>query len=155
MENWIKNLVHQEDRMEKSGQVFSSPSEAHSPEELEEHSIEFLRQMRTAFTQSISFFNQLKGYNGSIRIYGIANKKGDFMLFRNGYKLIFTMKEAGLIAVHFAHSETFLPEKPAADYIKGVWKPYGELEWTSRGQSIRIDFLIRYYMTLFVKQSIR
>lgn len=158
-QNWIKNLVREEDQMESTGQISILQSKF-SNEELQEHTIEFLKQLRTAFTQSISFFNQLKGYNGSIRIYGIADTDSDFMLFRNGYKLIFFMKQAGLIGIRFAHTEAMLPgqEEPPprpTDFIKGVWKPYGELQWTNNDQPIRIDFLVRYYTTLFVKQSIR
>ena len=160
MENWIRNLVREEEQMETMGQVSLAQKAAHpSNEELEEHTIEFLRQLREAFTQSISIFNQMKGYSSSIRIYGITDSQSDFMLFRNGYKLTFTMKEPGFIAIRFCHAEALLPgqeENPRpADYLKGVWRPYGELEWTSADQPIKIDFLIRYYTRLFVKQSVR
>ena len=156
---WIKNLAHYEDRMESLGQAESSSASLASDEELEEHTVEFLRQIRTAFTQNVSFFNQIKGYVGGIRIYGITDTKGDFMLFRNGYKLVFLMKQPGLIAVRFSHSESLLPGQEGKshplDFIKGEWRAYGELEWTNNNQPLRIDYLIRYYMTRFVKQSIR
>ena len=34
-------------------------------------------------------------------IYGIANTHADFMLFRNGFKLIFSLKEPGAVSVRF------------------------------------------------------
>lgn len=161
--NWIKSLVHQENQLENTGEVslqsFKSTTTG-SEEELKEHSVEFLKQMRLAFTQSVSFFNQLKGYMGTIRIYGITGAEGDFMLFRNGYKLIFSLKSPGIISIRFLNIESLVPNKEdtvssPADYLKGVWGSFGELKWTHNNQPIRLDFLIRHYMTHFVKQSIR
>ncbi len=161
-QNWIKNLARQEDKMESSGEVnfqsFTSTTTG-TKEELEEQSIEFLKQMRMALTQSVSFFNQLKGYMGTIRIYGITGTAGDFMLFRNGYKLIFSMKSPGIISIRFLNMESLVPGKetsaPPADYLKGIWGSFGELKWLHNNQPVKIDFLVRYYITHFVKQSIR
>ena len=158
MESWIKRLAYQEDQMEHSGQIPLPKDFTPSKEELEEHTIEFLKQLRLAFTQSISLFNQLKGYTSSIRIYGITDTKGDFMLFRNGFKLVFSMKQAGLIVIRLSQAASTLDQTQAvqpANYIKGVWKPFGELQWTNNDQPIRIDYLVRYYTTVFVQQSMR
>ena len=62
--NWVKTLVHQEEQVEKTGKISTTNPFAPSKEELQEHTVEFLKQLRTAFTQHISFFNQLKGYMG-------------------------------------------------------------------------------------------
>ena len=158
-QNWIKTLVQQESQMENSGQVYMHPN-AVDPEDLTEHTLEFLKQLRLAFTHSVSFFNQLKGYAGSIRIYGITGTDGDFMLFRNGYKLIFSMKDPGLIRIYFASAQNNLPGQDisthkTADYLKGSWGAFGELKWTHNNNPIRIDFMTRHYMTYFVKHSIR
>ena len=161
MENWIKNLVQQENKMEASGQMSFQSAIQPSEEDLKEHTIEFLKQLRTAFTQNISVFNQLKGYMGSIRIYGIIETESDFMLFRNGYKLVFFMKGPGLIAIRFSNSENSLPGQDShsthqpCDYLKGTWGSFGELKWTHNNQPIRIDYLVRFYITHFVKQSVR
>ena len=157
--NWVKTLVHQEEQMEKTGKISTASPFAPSQEELQEHTAEFLKQLRTAFTQHISFFNQLKGYMGSIRIYGITGTLADFMLFRNGYKMIFSMKEAGWIAIRFSNMDALLPgqeeQNRPSDHLKGVWGAFGELKWTHQGKDIRMDYLIRHYMTHFVKQSLR
>lgn len=158
---WIQRLAHQEDKLETKGEVSFQTFPSTSNEELEEHTVEFLKQLRVGFTQSVSLFNQMKGYIGSIRIYGISNTESDFMLFRNGYKLIFSMKGPGLIAIRFLNTQDVLPRSdseqtpPAAQYVKGVWGAFGEMKWTHNEQAIKIDYLIRYFMTHFVKQSIR
>jgi len=161
--NWIKNLAQQEDRMESTGVVhFQSPDPIQgTQEELKEHSIEFLKQLRVAFTQNVSVFNQIKSYVGTIRIYGINDTPADFMLFRNGYKLVFSMKTPGSICIRFLNIDSLVPNdkkdssSPMIDYLDGVWGPFGELKWAHKNRPLQIDFLIRYYMTLFVKNSIR
>ncbi len=159
--SWIRSLVRLEQNMEASGQI-SLPEMSPSTEQLAEHTIEFMRQLRTAFTTSCAVFNHMKGFLGSLRIYGIAGTEADFMLFRNGHKLIFSVKEPGLICVRMSFNDQLLNTKKddshqqqPADFIKGEWGPFNELKWEYNGRSINIDYLIRYYMTGFVKNSVK
>ena len=157
--HWIKNLAYQEDQMEKKGEVAfrTSSKKDISTEEFKLQTNEFLKQLRTAFAQHIAYFNQLKGYLGSIRIYGIAQTQADFMLFRGGCKLVFSMKEAGLIAIRFSNADdiTYSQKTPIPmDYIKATEAPFGEIKWTYNDHDIKVNYLIRYYLTQFVKQSI-
>ncbi len=158
--DWIKDLVRREQDMEATGQI-SLPETSPSKEHLAEHTFEFMRQLRRAFTADSAVFNHLKGFLGSLRIYGIANTQADFMLFRHGHKLIFSVKEPGLISVRMKFNNQLLnnnsnvqTEEPA-DFIKGEWGPFNELKWSYNDQTINIDYLIRYYMTLFVKNSVK
>ena len=149
--------------MEATGQI-SLPGAGPSKEELTEHTLEFMRQLRTAFTANSAVFNHLKGFLGSLRIYGIANTQADFMLFRHGHKLIFSVREPGIISVRMKFNDRILgtggtgkdatAEEPA-DFIKSAWGPFNELQWTYNNQKINIDYLIRYYMTIFVKSSVK
>lgn len=155
---WIKELVRLEQNMETAGEI-SLPEAQPSKEQLEEHTIEFMRQLRTAFTAHTAVFNHMKGFLGSLRIYGIADTQADFMLFRHGHKLVFSVREPGLIAVRMKFNDQLLnnktPEEEPSDFIKGEWGPFNELKWTYNDQKINIDYLIRYYMTVFVKTSVK
>lgn len=160
--SWIKDLVLAEQQMEDSGVV--DMSAGFDPErELLDASYEFLLDMKTSFVEASSTFNQYKGSSlGTIKIYGIAKTKADFMLFRNGYKLVFSLKQPGLITVSFGSSmpqfvpgtsATEAPTPGLVDHLEARWGAYGELMWTSNNLPIRLDFLVRYYMTRFVKES--
>lgn len=161
--NWIKDLVLAEQQMEDSGVV--DMSAGFDPEkELEESTAEFMVDLKTAFIEAAAAFNQLKGSSvGTIKIYGISKKKSDFMLFRNGYKLIFSLKSPGVIAVSFgATAPVFVPGSTAAesghglgiiDTLKARWGAYGELSWTSNDLPLNLDYLVRYYMSRFVRES--
>ena len=97
--DWIKELVLAEQQMEDTGTINLS---AVSPDaHLEEQTLEFIRDIKAGFVEATAAFNQLKcSVVGTLKIYGISNTKADFMLFRNGYKLIFSIKRAGEVEVY-------------------------------------------------------
>ncbi|MCB0349596.1 MAG: hypothetical protein KDD38_00335 [Bdellovibrionales bacterium] len=158
--DWIKELVLTEQQMEESGVVNLSSvnPEAH----LEEQTLEFMRDIKAGFIEASATFNQYKGSAlGTLKIYGISNTKADFMLFRNGYKLIFSMKRPGeieiynsLMSSHFLGASAEQEVKPTdKDSIRASWGAYGELQWQNRNLPVKIDFLIRHYLTRFVRES--
>jgi hypothetical protein len=156
---WIKDLVLAEQQMEESGVInlASLDAEAH----LEEQTVEFLRDIKAAMIEASATFNQLKASSvGTLKIYGISNTKADFMLFRNGYKLIFSMRRAGEIEVyhslltsHFLNPVETEPKGPEKDIIRAQWGAYGEMQWHHKNLPVRLDFLIRHYITRFIRES--
>ena len=160
--NWIKDLVVAEQQMEDTGMVDMTAG-FDPASELEMATIEFLQDMKAAFIESSATFNQLKGSAvGTIKIYGISKTQADFMLFRNGHKLIFSLHQPGAITISFNSAAAhFVPgqnaaDQPlpgAADIIKAQWGAYGELKWTSSDLEVNLDYLVRYYMVRFVKES--
>lgn len=159
--SWIKELVAAERQMEESGLVdMEAGFDTHR--QLEESTLEFLNDLKAAFVEAASAFNQLKGANvGQLRIYGIAKTKGDFMLFRNGYKLIFSLRQPGLISVSTASATShFVPGTPkieddSRDILHAAWGAFGQLVWTYNDHPIQLDYLVRYYLSRFVKDSAR
>ncbi len=160
--NWIRELVTAEQQMEESGLVdMEAGFDAHR--RLEENTLEFLTDLKAAFVEAAAAFNQLKGSTvGNIRLYGIAKTKGDFMLFRNGYKLIFSLRQPGLVTVahasaatHFVPGSTKGDEGGERDLLHAAWGAFGQLVWTYNDHPIQLDYLVRYYMSRFVKDSAR
>lgn len=161
---WIKDLVRAEQKMEESGVVDFSAG--FDPQQLlVSESIDFLNILKNAFIEAASSFNQLKGSSvGRIKIYGISNTHADFMLFRNGFKLIFSLKEPGVIGIRFHYVGATFVQVPAAsdngqktptdeDLLFARWGAFGDLVWTYQEQPVKIDFLVRYYMTRFIRES--
>lgn len=160
---WIKDLVLAEREMEERG-VIDFDAGFDPERNLEIETLEFLQILKEVFVEEAATFNQLKGSSlGSVKIYGISKTQADFMLFRNGHKLIFSMKIPGAIGVYFHHTgSTFVPGgvstlNPDASkeehILKAKWGAYGDLTWFYGEQEIRIDYLVRYYMTRFIKES--
>ena len=164
---WIKELVRAEQRMEESGVIEFGP--AFDPAQiLLSESVAFMNEMKIAFVDAASAFNQLKGSSlGRVKIYGIANTHADFMLFRNGFKLIFALREPGAVSVRFHYvGAGFQPAgavvTPGAgavshsgeeDLLIARWGAFGDLNWTFQEQPIKTDYLVRYYLTRFIRES--
>ena len=162
--SWIKDLVRAEQRMEESGIVDFGAG--FDPQQLlVSESIGFLNDLKSAFVEASSTFNQLKGSAvGRVKIYGINNTQADFMLFRNGYKLIFALKEPGNIGIRFNYVGANFVTMPAAsddgqkvptdeDLIQARWGAFGDLIWTYNEQAIKADYLVRYYLSRFIRES--
>ncbi len=163
--SWIKDLVRAEQKMEESGVVdygFGFDPQAL----LLSESTEFLETLKAAFIESSSSFNQLKASTvGRVKIYGISNSVADFMLFRNGFKLIFALKEPGVISIRFHFVGAGFVQMPAAtdngakipsgeeDHLIARWGAFGDLVWTYQEQNVKADYLVRYYMTRFIRES--
>lgn len=163
--SWIKDLVRAEQKMEESGVV--DYGFGFDPQKLLlAESIEFLESLKSAFIESSSSFNQLKASTvGRVKIYGISNSQADFMLFRNGFKLIFALKEPGVIGIRFHYVGAGFVQMPAAsdngakvpsgeeDHLIARWGAFGDLIWTYQEQVVKPDYLVRYYMTRFIRES--
>ena len=158
--DWIKDLVLAEQKMEDSGLV--DLSSVNPDAQLEEQTLELLAQIKTAMIEGSSAFNQMKGSTvGTLKIYGISNTKADFMLFRNGYKLIFSMKRAGeieiydtLLTTHYlASTEEAQSRSTEKDVLRAHWGAFGEVQWHHKSLPVKLDFLVRHYMTKFIRES--
>lgn len=167
--SWIKDLVKAEQQMEESGLV--DMSFGFDPERvLVTETIQFLLGLKTEFVDSSSTFNELKpSALGRIKIYGIAKTHADFMLFRNGFKMIFAMKAPGQISVRFNFIGTNYIPTPGAtnaesagaananvmeeNVVEARWAAFEELVWMYKGQTVKLEFMVRHYMTQFIRES--
>ena len=163
---WVKDLVRAEEQMEETGIVDLSIG-FDNERTLAKESLELLQVLKNEFIEASTAFNELKASAlGRIKIYGIAKTQADFMLFRNGFKMIFSLVEPGQISIRFNFmgpgfsSPSPLPTLGAAAQPlmeehnlvarKGA---FGESVWKFNDQEIRIDSVVRYHMTLFIRES--
>lgn len=166
--SWIKELVKAEHQMEESGLVEMSYNV--DRDRLLTHStLQFLLSLKNDFVDSANAFNELKTSPvGRIKVYGIAKTHADFMLFRNGFKMIFTLKAPGQIGIRFNFIGTQMMAGPGAvensqsvknlmdeHLIEAQWGPFDEIIWTFKGQTFNQESMVRHYMTLFIKESAR
>jgi len=159
--DWIKELVESERQMEETGMVDLSAI-TDDGKRLAQMTQDFLREIKELFADFASAFNSMKNTPlGSVKIYGISNTPADFMLFRNGYKLLFTALAPGRIAIGLHHQASQLPmgataspQSPSNDgIIEAVFGAFGEVFWTYNSARVNPEALVRYYLTRFVKES--
>lgn len=166
--DWVKDLVRAEEKMEETGVVDLSIG-FDNERTLAKESLELLQVLKNEFIEASATFNEMKTSPlGRIKIYGIAKTQCDFMLFRNGFKMIFSLQQPGEVSIRFNFlgpglnipTEAAIPGSAARaqtlmEEHKLIAKkgPFGELVWTFNQQEIRIDSVVRFHMTLFIRES--
>lgn len=163
---WVKELVRAEDQMEESGVVDLSIG-LDSEKVLAQETLRYLADLKILILEAATAFNEMKASPlGRIKVYGIAKTQADFMLFRNGFKMIFSLKEAGTISIRFNFmGPNFLPNSlPSAQQnvntpsmeehlIQARKGPFQELVWTFQELPVQMLSIVRYHLTLFIKES--
>lgn len=159
--DWIKDLVRAERKIEETGMFDLSVGldDGH----LKKETIKFLSEIKNIFVDSASLFNQMRGLSvGGVKIYGISKTEADFMLFRNGYKLLFSMKKPGVVCIRFAYQGASIVSKSDGskledtsneDILEAKWGCFGQLKWMHRNHPVDIAYLVRYYLSRFIKES--
>jgi hypothetical protein len=161
--DWVKELVETERRMEESGIIDLSPQQDEA-RDLQLRTNEFLRFIKETFVDYTTAFNNFKNSTlGSIKIYGISNTVADFMLFRNGYKLIFSATQPGQISISYqTQTGSFLPNpgqiqqspmSSSEESLMANYGAFGELSWTYRGAPVNPEPLVRHYLSRFIRES--
>ena len=150
---WIDGLIDSEES--------TSPQANSTQIEAEEYTVELLQDLQIVFSKFIDVFNEKKKDLGALkiqalRIYKLANSKSDFMLFRNGYHLIFSKRSPGLIRVRFSKDsqEEGLVQKDT--YLQACFtNDISPVRWKHQDYEgfVEINSLARYYMKLFTKAS--
>lgn len=162
---WIRELVSADDQLEKSVMIDMNLG-LDTQRILVNETIQYLLRLKADFAETAAQFNELKpGALGRIKIYGIAKTHADFMLFRNGYKMIFSIKNAGLISIRFHYVGNMAIPQPTQkeqatiimeeELLESKWGSFEEVLWNYKGQPFKAEYLVRHYLTLFIKESAR
>lgn len=164
--DWIKELIEAENKILESG-VLDTNIDYQKQRLVVRSTLDLLVELKTKFTDALTTYNHLKPTpNAAIKIYSIAQTHSDFMLFRNGYKMIFAMKEPGIVEIRFnfigsqlinsVHSvESRVNSKIFDDQqLSLITKPFDDTAWVIKGQEFKVDNLVKFYMNLFVRESL-
>lgn len=170
---WVHDLVKAEEQIEETGMVdFASTMD---PERtMIGSALSFLAQIRSEFNEALEVFNELKGTaSNKIKLYGIAKTHADFMIFRSGFKLIFSLKQPGVISIRMHYINPAIPSVNALNIIGNaitnnltppqfrgeeellemMWGPFNEPIWTYKGQTVKSESVVKYYFTKFIHDT--
>ena len=157
--SWIKDLVQNEEQMEESGMVCVTTG--FEPEkEVEKETNLFLISLKREFVEAVNTFNQMKNSPlGRVKVYSISQTQADFMVYRNGFKLCFGMKQPGTVSIKFDRpggiNPAFKEDRSEEDFLIAKWGPFGDLVWSYNNHPVKVDYLIKYYTRRFVHESAR
>lgn len=139
--------------------------------DIEELTKEFLSDLRTVFEHFAGSFNVLKGEStdvfielssekirdklkDTLFIYDLADTAG-FMLFRKGYKLIFSYVQPGRIKVQFFKKKPLSETEMFVDaFINAITNESLSIKWVQENQKgfVDMNILARYYMKRFLQE---
>lgn len=162
---WIRELVAADEQIEKSVMIDMNLG-LDTQRILVNETITYVLRLKNDFAESAAAFNEMKpSALGRIKVYGIAKTHADFMLFRNGYKMIFSIKNSGLISIRFHYVGNMAIPQPNQkenvtivmdeELIEAKWGAFEEVIWNYKGLSFKPEFLVRHYLTTFIKESSR
>lgn len=160
--SWIKDLIEAEHKMEESGMIDVTYG-LDETRQLEQQTVLLLNQLKDLFIDASTIYNKMRGLSvGGVKIYGISRTVADFMLFRNGYKLFFSMLKPGHIVIKTVFSSVeIVPHQLEAgadsigtqEMIEARWGAFGEVIWTHQETPVNSEYLVRYYFSKFVRES--
>ncbi len=164
--SWIRDLVRAEEQMEESGLVDMSSLDGEKI--MLQETLVYLQQLKNEFIESATAFNELKASPlGRIKIYGIAKTHADFMLFRNGFKMVFSLKAPGQVSIrfNFIGPNTYIPSQiPTASQssvtqlseehlLTAKAGPFGELIWSFQDSAVKLQNVVKHHLTMFIRES--
>ena len=163
--SWIRELVKAEEQLEESG-IVDMGAAADPERTLLQETLSVMQQLKTEFIEAATTFNELKATPlGRIKIYGIAKTHADFMLFRNGFKMIFALQAPGQISIRFNFiGPNYIPTQAPSlvnttqmvneeNTLQAKMGPFGELSWTFQNEPVRMSAVVKYHLTTFIKES--
>lgn len=157
LEPWASQLALHERRLEKEGTVdYGVPFRRQ--ELLKDKTKEFANVLQAAFRRHIEQFNlSRKSAAHSIHIYKISRSDEDFLIYRNGVKLLVSAQQAGRITLSFNQYIAPLAqaEKHGHVELEGVWGPFDQLYWTYRGERVQLMDIVRFFVSELAFQSFR
>ncbi len=151
------SLALEERRMEREGVVDFSNT-YRKQELLKLNTIEYAKLLQAQFRREIELFNEARrSASSSIQLYRVSKTEADFMLFRNGVKLVVSATQSGRVNFAFNQymGQVHAPSHSPQMEIEAQWGSLDQLVWTYRGEKIDAKDLVRYFLTEFVKQSYR
>jgi len=141
-------------------------------EDIDNWTNDFLLDLRSVFENFVKAFDDLKRggikdfsnppsevvkekLKGSLFLYDLADKKG-FMLFRKGYRLIFSYVQPGRIRVQFLKQQPFSETESFVDaFINAITSGTLSINWVHENHKgfVNINVLARYYMRRFLQET--
>jgi hypothetical protein len=155
--SWSAELALAERKAEREGYVDFSNS-YQKQEMLKNRTLEFLQQLQKSFREQVEIFNQhRKSPAHSIQVYRVSKTAGDFMLFRNGVKLVVSGQRAGRVLFAFNQylGQIFSPTQNPSLEIEAEWGPFDQLFWSYKSERVQTPDVVRYFLLEFVNQSFK
>ncbi|MBC7396335.1 MAG: hypothetical protein H7333_02735 [Bdellovibrionales bacterium] len=132
----------------------SGPAQA-----IEESTVDFVTDLRGYFQEFVRIFNSLSDAGkkfSEIKIFNLTQGAADFMLYRNGIKLIIANTTQGVIQLAYdRHAISGGPasdlQVPQAEEILAQLGAFGSVHWMYRSEKVESEQVAKHFFAEFTR----
>lgn len=152
---WIQTLI--ENERKQGSHTAPNPVNSQVQAALIQNSVAFLLETKEQFLNVAYTYNQIRSREtGQVKTYSISKTQADFMLFRNGFRLIFTLKQPGHIDIVSSRpsqglgtDNTLVLEKK----LEAKIMTFHDIQWFCDECPVKINSMVKYYFSNFIRIS--
>jgi hypothetical protein len=157
-QGWIHELARAESSPE--AEALYNLNQSSAPQQaIEESTVDFLTDLRAYFQEYVRLFNSLSNAGqkfSEIKIFNLTQGAADFMLYRNGIKLIVANTTHGVIQVAYDKHVVAgaSPEHgliPQAEELLAQLGAFGAVHWSYRSEKIESDQVAKHFFAEFTR----
>ena len=157
---WIHEIARAEASPEADALYQLSHSSA-PQQAIEESTVDFLTDLRAYFQEYVRLFNSLSEGGkkfSEIKIFNLTQGAADFMLYRNGIKLIVANTTHGVIQISYDKHMVggALPPDmlvPQAEDLLAQLGAFGTVNWSYRSEKVESDQVAKHFFAEFTRIS--
>lgn len=155
---WIYELAKVESSPE-AAVLASLQQNSSSQQAIEESTVDFLTDLRGFFQEYVRIFNSLSEAGqkfAEIKLFNLTQGAADFMLYRNGVKLVIANASHGVIQVSYdKHTVTGAArssdEIPASQELLAQPGAFGVVNWMYRSEKVQSEQVAKHFFAEFVR----
>jgi len=158
---WIHDLTRAE--ISPEAEALYHLNRSGTPEQaIEESTVDYLTDLRAYFQEFVRSFNSFSETGkkfAEIKIFNLTQGAADFMLYRNGIKLIVANTAHGVIQFSYDQHMNASPVAkvepgvPNAEEILAQMGAFGAIRWTYRSEKVECDQVSKHFFAEFVRAS--
>ncbi len=154
---WIHEIARAEASPEAEA-LYQLTQGAGPQQAIEESTVDFLTDLRAYCQEFTRVFNSLSEAGkkfAEIKIFNLTQGAADFMLYRNGVKIIFSNTTHGAIQVSYdRHTQGQNGAEagiPAHEELLAHVGAFGKVHWTYRSEKVESEQVARHFFAEFTR----
>jgi len=154
---WIHEIARAEASPEAEA-LYNLTAGAGPQQAIEESTVDFLTDLRAYCQEYIRVFNSLSEGGkkfAEIKIFNLTQGAADFMLYRNGIKIIMANTTHGAIQIsydrHQTGSNSAMSTMPDAEEILAHVGAFGKVYWMYRSEKVESEQVGRHFFGEFTR----
>ena len=156
---WIHEIARAEVSPEAEA-LYNLTQGAGPQQAIEESTVDFLTDLRAYFQEYVRIFNSLSEGGkkfAEIKIFNLTQGAADFMLYRNGIKLILANSTHGAIQISYDRHQKSATSvdsgMPVPEELLAQVGAFGKVHWTYRSEKVESEQVAKHFFGEFSRTT--